>query len=579
MKKGRPISGILFLLLGVLITGCNKDNNNSASDEQMQEVLENAQLVMNNVNNYYEEAESVSDMALHLNEIKQMEDVEDAWQEDLSIAVKIKDGGIIKWCFFPHNTTPSETSFAHNKIMNIKSSEDALCEEKSACISITVPYDEWRLEESDIELLNTIGDAFEEKDYSVRMVLGSDVTPSFIYNQLPQYGVNILITHGDCDTNGKHWIMTGVELNNATMIENVQNWMTKSEWVSNRTQLWYVKESRNGEWVEPLYLAISEDCINEKMNQHFPKNSLMFAWACSTVKSNSGLWTILKNKGLGCYFGYDNPVNTNRAHNDLLAVMQNMLGYGYNAEETYTQVGANTNPELKIYPANSNVTLVGCDCNLIDTCLWVDLGLPSGLLWASQNVGADRPEDYGNYYAWGEISPKSIYSKDSYQYFELNEAGYYRPTKYCDDTNSGYHHFADYLTVLESIDDAATVNIGNGARTPTKEEWMELLQNTTECYTSINGVNGRCLTGTNGNSIFLPASGFYIHDDIYVGASDGLNFAGSSCWYWSSSVCTKGSGYDQTASWSVFSSRKTELIISVCGRSSGLTIRPVRSPN
>ena len=153
------------------------------------------------------------------------------------------------------------------------------------------------------------------------------------------------------------------------------------------------------------------------------------------------------------------------------------------------------------------------ECKMDD---WVDLGLPSGLLWATRNVGASSPTDYGNYYAWGETSPKSVYDWDTYRYSNSSTE---RLTKY---TGS------DGLTILQSGDDAATANYGG--RTPTKEEWQELTNNTTSQCITINGVNGRCFTGSNGNSLFLPAAG------ARWGSS--LGFAGSFGYYWSSSLYT-----------------------------------------
>ena len=88
---------------------------------------------------------------------------------------------------------------------------------------------------------------------------------------------------------------------------------------------------------------------------------------------------------------------------------------------------------------------------------WVDLGLPSGLLWATRNVGANSPEDYGNYFAWAETSPKSVYDWDTYIYTCGNWGDL---TKYCDNSNYGCNGFTDNLTILQPGDDAATANYG-----------------------------------------------------------------------------------------------------------------------
>ena len=126
---------------------------------------------------------------------------------------------------------------------------------------------------------------------------------------------------------------------------------------------------------------------------------------------------------------------------------------------------------------------------------YVDLGLPSGLLWATCNVGADSPEDYGDYFAWGETTPKSTYTWDNYQFGTSTAL-----TKYNE---------SDGLTTLLPEDDAATANWGDGWRMPTRVECQELLNNTTWSSVQQNGVDGLLITGPNGNSIFLPWAGRY----------------------------------------------------------------------
>ena len=159
---------------------------------------------------------------------------------------------------------------------------------------------------------------------------------------------------------------------------------------------------------------------------------------------------------------------------------------------------------------------------------WVDLGLPSGLLWAKCNLGANAPEEYGNYYAWGETQPKEVYDWSTYRYSTVDgDSNLQTLTKYNTSSDLGT---IDNLTTLQAVDDAATQVLGNGARTPTKEEWQELIDNTTVEWTTVNGVNGRKFTGSNGNTLFLPASG-----GRYDSEHDWVT--GSSL-YWSSSLYT-----------------------------------------
>lgn len=192
---------------------------------------------------------------------------------------------------------------------------------------------------------------------------------------------------------------------------------------------------------------------------------------------------------------------------------------------------------------------------------WVDLGLPSGLLWADRNVGASSPEDYGNYYAWGETTPKEVYDWTTYAY-----GNYYQLTKYCNDSDFGLNGFTDNLTTLQASDDAATANLGGGARTPTKDEWEELIGHTTSTWVSRNGVEGRLLTAANGKSLFLPAAGIRYGSYLY------LYFAGESGYYWSSTLNTDDPNY----AW-IFGFYSDSQGMSNYDRYYGFSVRAVRA--
>ena len=139
---------------------------------------------------------------------------------------------------------------------------------------------------------------------------------------------------------------------------------------------------------------------------------------------------------------------------------------------------------------------------------YVDLGLPSGTLWATCNVGATTPEGWGDLFAWGETTPKLSYTEDNYKYSifvgPVDDWSYYKFTKYCCMPESGYNGFTDNLRTLEAMDDAAIVNWGNGWHTPSKEDFVELLRFTTCQVSSQNNVVGWTFIGINHNSIFLP---------------------------------------------------------------------------
>ena len=192
---------------------------------------------------------------------------------------------------------------------------------------------------------------------------------------------------------------------------------------------------------------------------------------------------------------------------------------------------------------------------------YIDLGLPSGLLWATCNIGADAIEDYGNYFAWGETQPKDYYDWSTYWYCNGSN---YTFTKYCDNSNYGYNGFTDNLTTLLPEDDAATANWGDGWRMPTKEEWQELYQNTPHTWTTQNGVYGRLFDASNGNSLFLPAAGYHYGSSLGDAGSDGF--------YWSSSLDT---GYPSGAWYFYFYSGSSSVYGS--RRDYGKSVRAVRS--
>ena len=193
---------------------------------------------------------------------------------------------------------------------------------------------------------------------------------------------------------------------------------------------------------------------------------------------------------------------------------------------------------------------------------WVDLGLPSGTLWATCNVGADTPEGYGNYYAWGETSTKSTYNWSTYKYANGAQD---KLTQYCNKSNYGNNGFTDNLTTLQSGDDPATANWGSGWQTPSKSQWVELLQNTTNQWTTKSGVKGRLFTSKkNGQTLFLPAAGYRWGDE--------LSYAGSYGNYWSSSLYTDSPYY----AWSLgFGS--DGCVMNGYDRYGGQSVRPVRS--
>ena len=173
---------------------------------------------------------------------------------------------------------------------------------------------------------------------------------------------------------------------------------------------------------------------------------------------------------------------------------------------------------------------------------YVDLGL--SVKWAAFNVGATAPEDYGDYFTWGETEPhyesldplvwKTIHGHQGYEWEDYkwcdndSDSPATSLTKYCTDSEHGLNGFVDNKTVLDLEDDAARVNLGGTWRMPTIDEWIELKKKCTWTWTTQNGVTGRLVTGPNGNSIFLPAAGWFINGSLIGQGTGGF--------YWSSSL-------------------------------------------
>ena len=155
---------------------------------------------------------------------------------------------------------------------------------------------------------------------------------------------------------------------------------------------------------------------------------------------------------------------------------------------------------------------------------WVDLGLPSGTKWATMNIGASKPEDFGDYYAWGETTTKTSYTPDNYKWKGLTTDELIARGVVNKVTASNYLLTASY--------DVATIKWGSVWRMPTHSEIYELEQYTKITATTQNGVDGFLLTSTiNKNSIFLPATGYMNENGLQNGRSSGSDpWYRTTCW-------------------------------------------------
>jgi len=212
---------------------------------------------------------------------------------------------------------------------------------------------------------------------------------------------------------------------------------------------------------------------------------------------------------------------------------------------------------------------------------YVDLGLPSGTMWATCNVGAKNPEDYGDYFAWGETTPKDEYVWQNYKwahweydtiseyYYNLVDQTWY---KYYDRywSKNGYVE-GDGKMELDPEDDAAYVNMGSNWRMPTLEQLQELRAKCNWLWTQRSGVKGYQVTGPNGKSIFLPASGGY--------SSNHYN-DGECAYYWSrtrsSSDKLNLEAADHGEAYILFFNSWGKQQVWYDSRYVGITVRPVR---
>lgn len=185
----------------------------------------------------------------------------------------------------------------------------------------------------------------------------------------------------------------------------------------------------------------------------------------------------------------------------------------------------------------------------------VDLGL--SVYWASCNLGASKPEEYGNYYAWGETSTKNSYSQGNYTYYDSDKATY-----------------IDIGSDISGTEyDAARVNLGGEWRMPTEDEMTELMKKCAWAWTQINGINGFKVTGPNGNSIFLPAAGFCESGPYDVHINRGKRLS-----YW----CSTRSSSNSSNAYELNVESSTTVISQYPNglkKYYGLSIRPVTSSN
>ncbi len=291
-------------------------------------------------------------------------------------------------------------------------------------------------------------------------------------------------------------------------------------------------------------------------------NSVALSGTCSKGITVAG-FAVRKN-GSSSYTQYGASVDEDgyfSATIDGLDAATTYSYYGFVKADNQTFVGetltfTTEQPQLNLCPDENHPHLI-------------DLGLPSGTKWACCNVGASKPEEYGEYYAWGETEEKSDYRIGTYKYAMMdNTYGTYKDYV----TQQFYSCIYISSEISGTSYDVARVKCGDSFRMPTIEEYKELFQYPNCSFKSIqhNGVNGHLITGSNGNSIFLPYAGHYFGSELLHDMD---------C-YWSGSLCY----YDSNGAGGLLFARYPTLPEGVAnpewfycnGLANGCPVRPVQ---
>ena len=237
----------------------------------------------------------------------------------------------------------------------------------------------------------------------------------------------------------------------------------------------------------------------------------------------------------------------------------------YDGKEKYSKTTATVEMERKSLQVVNVVTDYTDKSKTIDGHKFIDLALPSGLLWAETNIGAETAYDGGNHYAWGETSTKDDYSEATYTL-----GSYSKQTLTYNEYTS-----TDGKTVLDKNDDAAYINWGTHCRMPTQSEFKELINSNNCTWEWVEETNSagktiyyyKVVSNKNGNIICLPVSGYFTGSELYLW---GCGF------YWSSTLNNSNVGYAYDLDFTIKGIYYNNS--GSCSRWQGLAVRPVAEP-
>lgn len=212
---------------------------------------------------------------------------------------------------------------------------------------------------------------------------------------------------------------------------------------------------------------------------------------------------------------------------------------------------------------------------------YVDLGLPSGKLWATCNIGSSSPEVNGSYFAWAETEPKASYDWTNYKYSRNAGADGWPPNliKYCYESYCGYNGFTDNRVELEPTDDAAVVNWGGGWHVPSSDDWEELMMNCYHGMSIYHGIEGYMFVSRNCHFLFLPLAGLYEGSGVYY----------NNAFYWCNTIAGEDDDCDypyvaryfhdiSDEDWEDMVFNNEYRIYDYHPRCEGMSIRPIYTP-
>lgn len=501
---------VCFLFLQLLFAGCSKEEaiDNVDPDvpeveipeEDMEIAIQNLERVDQKMQPLFQASESLDDLAQHLDEIKAMEGVEDAWADEdaETLWIQIEKGGKVAY-YYPIKFSVDESYLLKSSTEAIKMIDTKAVENKNVCIINQVSND---LEQSGTTVLcQILKSQFESAGFSTTIINCEEFTRDFINTKMPQFEIVFLITHGELSIfSNAHWLLTGERVNISDWAWRLwgNNWndikTTLGLWSEDAvfpvTEKRILNSGTEASYIDYYYLAVSENYLKENMNDFSSPNSILFNTACHSLEGDSDLWLVFKDKKVGAYLGLDDTNSIGPKAG--VAFFENMLA-GMTVSEAFNALPAGLKNEKgvhnnKNYDATLHCLPSDCQITLFDKPEItdeeaVDLGL--SVKWGNKNLGASTYTNLGNSYE--DYDYDYLYN-NSPELFEWNGA----------ELNLGKTKY-----------DYAYTDLGENWRLPTTEEWMELRNNCKWEADIIDNTPGFRVKGPNGNSIFIPGKFHY----------------------------------------------------------------------